>query len=172
MKVLDLFLPDEAVENVYAVTPAFCAGMGVEAVVFDVDNTLVPYDVAQPDGRLKEHLLGFPAAGIPVALVSNNSRERVEIFDRDLGFFAVPDAHKPKKSALAPVLAHFSLPPERVLLVGDQLLTDVLTARRNGMRAVVVPPVKRRENLFFRFKRMLEAPLMRRYRRLRARRKT
>ncbi len=164
MAFLDRFLPDGTAPDVYAVTPEICAAAGIRAVVFDIDNTLVPYDVAVPDEKLKTHLLSFPLAGILVAFVSNNHAERVETFNRDLGFFAVPEAKKPKKSALAPILASFApFAGQEVLLVGDQLFTDVWTARKNGVRVVTVPPVKPRENLFFRFKRVLEKPLYRQY---------
>ena len=173
MGLWDRFLPDDVLPDVYGVTPSFCAERGIRAVVFDIDNTLVPYDVPVPDEKLKAHLLSFPAAGIGVALVSNNKKERVETFDRDLGFFAVADAKKPNRDALAPVLAHFSPHAgQAVLLVGDQLFTDVLTARKNGVRVVTVPPIKPRENLFFRFKRALEKPLYRRFYRQRNKVKT
>lgn len=168
MRLWDRFTPDEVFPDVYAVTPEYCRQKGVRAVVFDIDNTLAPYEISTPDERLVTHLKAFPAAGIKVALVSNNHPDRVELFNRDLGFFAQPDAHKPKKDALKGVLAYFApVTGREILFVGDQLFTDVLTARKNGVRAVTVPPIQPRENLFFRFKRALEKPLMRRYYRLR-----
>lgn len=167
MSLWDFFTPDEILPDVYAVTPDTCRALGVGAVIFDIDNTLAPYEVPEPDEKLAAHLRSFPAAGIAVALVSNNHPERVERFNRELGFFARPDAHKPNKSALAPVLAHLApLAGREVLFVGDQLFTDVLTARRNGVRVFTVPPIQPRENLFFRFKRALEKPLIRRYYRM------
>ncbi|MBP5289230.1 MAG: YqeG family HAD IIIA-type phosphatase [Clostridia bacterium] len=173
MAFLDRFTPDDVLPDVYAVTPEKCARLGIRAVVFDIDNTLAPYEVSAPDERLKAHLRSFPEAGISIALVSNNKPERVEIFNRELGFFAQPDAHKPSKRALAGVLAHFApLSGQEILFVGDQLFTDVLTARKNGIRAITVPPIQPRENWFFRLKRALEKPVMRRYRRLEKQRKT
>lgn len=136
---------------------------GVKVIAFDIDNTLVSYDTPEPDAALIGFLKGLEQSGAKIALVSNNTPQRVERFNRDLGFFTVPDAHKPLKRALAPVFAHFSASPKELLLVGDQLLTDVLTARLHGASAVTVPPIKKVENNFFRFKRMLEKPFIRAY---------
>ena len=59
----------------------------------------------------------------------------------------------------------FSFSREEILFVGDQLLTDVWIAKRYGLRAVVVEPIQKRENWFFRFKRVLEKPFVAIYRR-------
>lgn len=165
MKALsDYLVPDLMCQTVYDIPFSKFEEEGVRLVIFDIDNTLVPYEMPEPDENLKDFLLGFSQRGVRVALVSNNSPERVERFNRDLCFFAVPDAHKPLKKSLAPVMEHFSVPREQILFVGDQLLTDVLTARRWQLRAAVVQPIQKRENLFFRFKRLLEKPFVRIYR--------
>ena len=51
--------------------------------------------------------------------------------------------------------------------LGDQLLTDTLAVHRLGMPSIIVPPIKDKRTLFFRFKRWLEIPFMKRYYRLR-----
>ena len=166
MKTLSYyFVPDLMCQTVYDIPfPAF-EEKGIRLVVFDIDNTLVSYETPTPPEKLKSFLSGFAQRGIQVALVSNNSPERVALFNEELGFFAVPDAHKPLKKALAPVLQNFSLSKDEILFVGDQLLTDVWIAKRYGLRAVVVEPIQKRENWFFRFKRVLEKPFVAIYRR-------
>ena len=44
--------------------------------------------------------------------------------------------------------------------LGDQLLTDAATANRAGLYCIIVPPIKDKKNLFFRFKRWLERPYL------------
>ena len=48
--------------------------------------------------------------------------------------------------------------------LGDQLLTDTLAVHRLDMISLIVPPIKDKKTPFFRFKRLLEKPFMRRYR--------
>ena len=47
--------------------------------------------------------------------------------------------------------------------MGDELLTDVAAARRLGAKAIIVPPIKDKKTLFFRFKRALEKPIIKKY---------
>ena len=169
--MLDRFMPDKSVKRVTELDPQTLKSLGVEAVIYDVDDTLVSHRTAAPDEKLKEYLFSVRDAGIDVALVSNNGPERVETFDRDLGFFFTAKAKKPKKSALLPSLEHFKRDPAKVAFVGDQLLTDCLCAKRNGIRFFFVEPIDRYENPFFVVKRALEKPLLLIYRR-RLRRKS
>ncbi|MBR2615994.1 MAG: YqeG family HAD IIIA-type phosphatase [Clostridia bacterium] len=163
MSLTDLLVPDLICDRVTDVPFDDFVRQGVKAVVFDIDNTLVSYDTPTPPRAIRDLLLSFDSLGIRVALVSNNSPDRVRIFNESLGLFAVPDAHKPLKRALRPVLEQFGLRGEELLLVGDQLLTDVLAARLHGAYAAVVQPIKKKENRFFRFKRFLEKPFVRIY---------
>ena len=64
------------------VTPAFLASIGAEVVLADIDNTLAPYEQAEPDERLLAWVTSLGEAGISLAFVSNNNRERVELFNR------------------------------------------------------------------------------------------
>ena len=164
MKSLSHYLiPDLICEEVYDVPFSDFLKKGVKAVVFDIDNTLVPYDVATPTEKVQELLSSLKEMGFRIAFVSNNTPERVGTFNESLGFFAVPDSHKPLKKALAPVFAQFEILPEELLLVGDQLLTDVLCARVNRTHVVSVSPIKKVETRFFRFKRWIEKPFIRAY---------
>ena len=47
--------------------------------------------------------------------------------------------------------------------LGDQLLTDTLAVHRLDMISIIVPPIKDKKTLFFRFKRLLEKPFIARY---------
>ena len=56
------------------------------------------------------------------------------------------------------------VPPEHTAGLGDQLLTDTLAAHRLGLISIIVPPIKDKSNAFFKFKRRLERPYIRKYR--------
>ena len=48
-------------------------------------------------------------------------------------------------------------------MVGDQLLTDSYAGKHIGIPSIIVPPIKDKTNLFFRFKRLCERPFIRKY---------
>ena len=63
-------------------------------------------------------------------------------------------------------MKEMNVTPEITAGLGDQLLTDTLAVHRLDMISIIVPPINDKKTLFFRFKRWLERPFMRRYRKL------
>lgn len=146
------------------ITPEYLSRLGVRFLFSDVDNTLAPYETPEPDERIRAWLDSLKASGIQVILVSNNHPERIKLFNRTLGLPAFPDAKKPGKKVLAGVMAQLGAAPENCAFLGDQILTDVLCARNLGITlALLVPPIKDKLTLFFRFKRALERPVIKHY---------
>ncbi len=171
MKWIDYFLPDEFLPSVTALDTEKAWEEGIRVILFDIDNTLVPYDVPVADEALSRYLLSLRERGFFLALISNNNSDRVDKFNEAFGFFSISDAGKPSTAAVHRALTHFGVEPRELLVVGDQLLTDVLAARRAGCAVVAVEPIKKKESLFFSFKRMLEKPLKKFYEKRRSERK-
>ena len=48
-------------------------------------------------------------------------------------------------------------------MLGDQLLTDAAAGKHIGLTTLIVPPIRDKSNLFFRSKRALEVPTIKRY---------
>ncbi len=146
------------------ITPEYLSERGVRFLFSDIDNTLAPYEVPEPDERIRAWLDSLKDAGIQVILVSNNHADRIELFNRTLGLPAFPDAKKPSKKVLGMVMADMGATPENSAFLGDQIFTDVLSARNLGIEiALLVPPIKDKLTLFFRFKRALEKPIIKHY---------
>jgi HAD superfamily phosphatase (TIGR01668 family) len=104
-------------------------------------------------------------AGIKAAFVSNNGRERVETFNKDLGNIAYYKAKKPFAGKIKRAMREMGVEKNETLFMGDQIFTDVLAARFSGIRAALVPPIKDKTDALTRFKRLLERPIMKRYHR-------
>ena len=164
---LNYLLTPEYVFNTYRdVTPEFLISIGIKALLIDIDNTLAPYEQDLPDDNIIKWFDSLKAAGISSALISNNHAPRVELFNSKLGLPAYPDSGKPGSRYLLKAMEDMGSTPENTAGLGDQLLTDTLAAHRLDMISIIVPPIKDKRTLFFRFKRLLERPFMRRYRRL------
>ncbi len=162
--MLDRLLPSGEFRTIYDITPAFLTEQGIKALILDIDNTLVTYDDPKPTEPVLRWLEEMHAAGIRTAFVSNNHAPRVETFCEGLGCYYHADSHKPSVRWLREAMAHMNTSPENTASIGDQLFTDVWAAGRAGMRSYFVPPIKDKTTLFFRFKRLLEKPLHRVYR--------
>ncbi len=162
--MFDKFMPDADLGSVFLLTPEILNSFGARGVVFDIDNTLVYHRATRPNEQVKKMLKKLEKAGFRLALVSNNSAERADSVGECLGIKAFGKAGKPKKSALAAPLEKLGLDPSEVVFVGDQLLTDCLCAKRNGMKFILVKPIDPYENPLFFIKRLIEKPLLKIYR--------
>ena len=159
----DYLTPSYMFAHYYEITPAFLNSIGVRALLIDIDNTLAPYEQPLPDERIRDWFASLKANNICVALVSNNHRERVEEFNRSLGLLAFWDSGKPKKKTLLLAMQQLGIEPSETAMLGDQLLTDSYAGRHIGLPSIIVPPIKDKTNLFFRFKRLCERPFIRKY---------
>ncbi len=157
-------VPDDMFEHYDDVTPEFLASVGVRALLVDIDNTLAPYEQLEPDDAHRSWLAALSAAGVRVALISNNDKERVERFNATLGLPARWKSGKPFGRVMKRYLKEWDVDPAEAAVLGDQLLTDALAAHLLGLRAIIVPPIRDKKTAFVRFKRYLERPYIRAYR--------
>ena len=159
----DHLTPTYMFGHYYEITPQFLTSIGVRALLIDIDNTLAPYEQPLPDERIRNWFATLEANGIRAALVSNNHRERVEEFNRSLGLPAFWDSGKPQKKTLLLAMRELGADLTETAMLGDQLLTDSYAGKHIGLPSIIVPPIKDKTNLFFRFKRLCERPFIRKY---------
>ena len=159
----DCLTPDYMFATFDQVTPAFLQSIGVRALLIDIDNTLAPYEQADPDQRILDWFAKLKENGIDAALVSNNHAPRVERFNKPLGLLAYPDSGKPFRGTLERAMKELGVSHAETAMLGDQLLTDCFAGKHIGLRAIIVPPIRDKQNLFFRSKRFLERPFIRKY---------
>ena len=158
-----LLTPDYMFDTFEGVTVEFLQEQGIVALLIDIDNTLAPYEQPEPDERIRNWFASLEAAGIRASLISNNHPPRVELFNRTLGLDAYPDSGKPKGHTLRVAMEKMDSDEHNTAVLGDQLLTDALSGHLLGLRALIVPPIKDKTTLFFRFKRWLEKPYIKKY---------
>ena len=157
-----IFHPDFYFQKYNEITPEFLTKNGIKTLLLDVDNTLAPYEQKEPSEENLAWLKSLTDAGIGYAFISNNSSdERIKRFNEKIGAPAYAKSGKPfANRTINRVLATLAGERESAAFLGDQIFTDVLAGKFNGMKAILVPPIKDKKNLFFRFKRTLEKPVM------------
>ena len=161
-----LLIPDEMFGTFDEVTPEHLASRGIKYIFSDIDNTLATYDDPTPPENVLVWLGKMKENGITVAFVSNNNEERVAGFNARLGLTAFSRAKKPLIGKLTAAMRETGATAKDSLLLGDQLLTDAAAGKRAGMYVIIVPPIKDKKTLFFRFKRWIEIPYIKKYKRL------
>ncbi len=136
------------------------AADGARAVLFDLENTLIPpggpFD---DDGRTI--VARARSAGLAVAVVSNASASWVGPALRAEGIAYVAPAGKPSPRAFLDTCAVLGVRPEEAVYVGDQVITDVLGSQRAGLRAILVQPKYTEEFRSAKFQRLLSRIVIR-----------
>ena len=155
--------PDKMLAAFDALTPEELRRRGIDVLLMDIDNTLAPYEQPEPDERILTWLSEMQAAGIKLAFVSNNNWERVELFNRNIGIQAHAKSGKPFGKKLKQVMKSYGSDTAHTAILGDQLLTDVFAGKHIGATAFLVPPIKDKTTAFWRVKRALEKPIIKKY---------
>ena len=138
----------------------------IKTLLVDVDNTLVPYEQAEPDEKVLAWISSLKNNGIRFAFISNNtSDKRIKRFNSTIGALAFANSGKPFAGrVINKALLALDGKKESAAFMGDQIFTDVCAGKFNGMRAILVPPINDKRDPLTKFKRLLERPVMRKYR--------
>lgn len=158
-----LFTPDYVFPTFSDITPEFLISHNIKALVIDVDNTLAPYEQELPDQRTIDWFKNLADNGIKAALISNNKPERIEKYNAPLGLPAYPDSKKPSTKTILLAIEQMGVTVEETAGLGDQLLTDTWAVHRLNMPSLIVPPIKDKKTPFFKVKRLIEKPFIKRY---------
>ena len=152
---LERFYPDHEIDSAYLIDYAKLFADGKRAVIFDIDNTLVPHG-APADDRAKALFSNLSALGYKTLLLSNNKEPRVKSFSDEVGSTYLYKAGKPARGGYEKAMQLLGSTPETTLFVGDQLFTDVWGAKRIGIETFLVKPIHPKEEIQIVLKRRLE----------------
>ena len=132
--------------NIHAIDLDDLWGRGYRGILLDLDNTLVPYGSYKPIPEdTKLWLQRVKEKGFKVALYSNATRWKVDLFHDQTGVFSVHRAIKPLPLKLKRCLQHLELEKNQVVTVGDQLFTDILGGNLAGIYTILVEPTHERD---------------------------
>ena len=137
---------------------------GTRFLVFDLDNTIAPYDVSEPDRGIVDFFEQLKEIGFKICFLSNNKPERVEKFNKSLGLHYVAKANKPGKKGITKALQLMGADGvKNAVLIGDQFFTDIWCGNRVGMHTILVKSVSQRDEFTVRLKRVPEKLFFGRY---------
>lgn len=159
------FYPAMIIDSVEQLPILQLKQQGIRALFFDIDNTLAPFDVADPDEKTIALLTKWQSMGFSICLLSNNNATRVQRFNRPLGGIAIHRAGKPGTKKLVQAMRRFHVTPKQTALIGDQVFTDMFCANRAGVLAILCRPICQRDQLVTKVKRGAEAMVLRHYER-------
>jgi HAD superfamily phosphatase (TIGR01668 family) len=158
--LLTKFLPSEHVKDIFEIKADALKAKGIKGIITDLDNTLVEWDRPFATPELIEWFQSMIDENITVTIVSNNNKARVEAFASPVNIPFIFRARKPMGNAFKQALKSMKLKSEEVVVIGDQLLTDVLGGNLLGLHTILVVPVTQSDGFFTKFNRKVERSIL------------
>lgn len=156
-----LLLPDHYYRSVLDVDLDQLRSEGVETLLIDLDNTILPRDTGEMAEELSEWASALLGKGFRVCLVSNNWYAHVKRIADRFGFLIVSKALKPLPFGFMTAIRRLGTSRKRTAIIGDQVFTDVLGGNLLGLTTILVQPLSssdaRHTLLLRRMERMLLA---------------
>ena len=153
--MMDLFIPDIYQQSIYTIDYKKLHKNGIKCLLFDLDNTIAPYNTLEPDQKVKE-LFARLENDFKIIIISNNNKNRLRPFKEKLNVDTTYSSKKPFKFKYKKILEIYKFKIDEIACIGDQLLTDILGANRMGFTSILVNRVAKYETIFTRFNRFFE----------------
>ncbi|SFE28248.1 YqeG family HAD IIIA-type phosphatase [Alteribacillus iranensis] len=162
--MLKYFIPNEYIPSVFDLDLEELRARNIKGIITDLDNTLVEWDRPDATPKLLEWLKLMRTEGFQVTIVSNNNKERVSSFSEPTGIQFIHSARKPLRRAFLKACKRMGLAKDEVVVVGDQVLTDVFGGNRAGFYTVLVVPIASTDGFLTRVNRKVERRVLKRLR--------
>lgn len=153
---MQTFLPDMYQKSVYSINYELLKNAGIKIILFDLDNTITPLHSTNPSKKTKELFDMIKDMGIRPVIISNASKKRVEPFKDELVVDASYRSLKPLKYKYKKILKIYSVKPNEVAAVGDQLITDIWGANKMEITSILVNPMSSEDLTATKFNRFFE----------------
>ena len=157
-----IFKPKIKLEKVTDITVGILNRYGIKALLLDVDNTLSTHNGQELTDGLLEWIDNMRESGIKMIVLSNSTPKRLRPFAEKIGLDFLSWGLKPLPFGYLRALKRLNTKRKETAIVGDQIFTDVLGGNFLGVKTILLTPIKFENTQFFRFKRKIEAFLIKR----------
>lgn len=141
MSFIDNFKPNWMVDSIYNITPEELEQHKFTGIIADLDNTLIAWDNPEGTENTIKWIRELKNNNIPIVILSNNSYRRIAPVAKALQVKFVHRALKPFSYKFEKALDLLNMDKENVVMVGDQVLTDVLGANLIDLDTILVRPI-------------------------------
>jgi HAD superfamily phosphatase (TIGR01668 family) len=128
-------------------------GTDIDAIIFDIDQTIVPFGKTKIAGEIQEFIRSLQPK-YRMCFLSNfpHTEERIQrirAIEAQLDIAAIfSKRRKPSPAAFQMALDFLGAVPEKTMMIGDRILTDIVGANQLGLRTVLVAPLDRKTDPF------------------------
>ena len=132
---------------------------GIQLLMMDFDNTIVPYTTSAPTEEMDQWLRTMVQSDIKLCVVSNSKKDRVKVFCNQYGIDCITHSKKPFPKGIRQCLNKYGIAPEHCALAGDQIFTDTMGANGCNVTSVLVEAIDN-HNIWLKLRHVAELPFI------------
>lgn len=153
---MSLLMPTSSVNNVTDIDIELLKHLKIESIFLDVDNTIASHRSEEPFEGTVKWVHKILEQNINIVIISNNLRKRVAPLAKkfDLPFISL--AFKPLPFGFYRANKLIKSKHENIMVIGDQVFTDILGANLSHMKSILLLPRTEKETLSIFIRRKIE----------------
>lgn len=159
---MERYVPDIYQKDIYSINYNKLKKNGIKCLLFDLDNTLVPYNTKEATSEIKEHFDKLKKMGFKIIIFSNSPKNRLQSFKDYLEVDCLASARKPFSKSFLKVMKEYKYSENEVAIIGDQILTDIVGGNKVGITTILINPISDKELIFTKINRLLERTIIKR----------
>ena len=161
--MLNKFYPNYMFENVEKIPFNLIHSERIKGIMFDMDNTLINGKYTHTK-ELKMWIKEMKKQGIKMCIFSNTTRiNKVKKVAKEFGMNYIYNGFKPFKFGFKKAEKLLQIDKENLVIIGDQLFTDIYGGNRYGIKTILVKPIEDKEIFLTKMKRPLERKIINKY---------
>lgn len=153
---MEYYVPDMYKKSIYAIDYNKLKNNGIKCLLFDLDNTIVPYNEKEPPKKTIELFKKIKDLGLKIIIFSNSGKRRLKKFKEVLEVDCCPRAFKPSTKKYIKVMNELSYNESEVAIIGDQIMTDILGGNLTGITTILTNPISKKDFIFTKINRIRE----------------
>jgi len=160
---MEIYVPDCYQESIFKINYEMLKEKNIKCLLFDIDNTILPYNKIEVTDELKEHFDKLNKE-FKVILFSNALKKRVTTLGKLLNVDYVYCACKPSSKKFLELLKKYKLLENEVAIIGDQLVTDIKGGNNVGIFTILINPISKCDSIFTKLGRLRETKIKKKLR--------
>ncbi len=146
-------VPNAYYKSIFDIDYKRLKSIGINNIIFDVDNTLIPYEEYTLDKNYNNKINELKK-DFNIIVMSNSRSDRVLKIVKDLDVEAYYSSMKPLKKNYKKILNKYN--KDECVFIGDQFMTDILGAKRMKCKVILVDRINNKEPIYTKFWRFFE----------------
>ena len=140
---MELYIPDIYKKTIYDINYQKLRERGITSLIFDLDNTIAPYNIKEPSWKMKKLFKELKDKGFKLIIMTNSFRNRVKPFKDGLDVDCQAFARKPKSKNYIKIMKFYKLEEPEIACIGDQIRTDIVGGNKMGLTTILVDPIRK-----------------------------